>query len=305
MKNQTLCLLLFACQALAGTVKADDALFSEIAMESVFSQSTPTSADVATPNGSTSLDRITGPTSLTNALKSAGFNPQPNKEAVSMKVERAGWKLPVSMTVDVEQDRITCKMSLVKIEKDMANSSKTLLALMSASNQTANASFVLDSSDMMLQLRTTFTNRDITTKFLKSEMASLADTAIAHSDTWRKLKSSSTLTSTSSATSSTSSGSSDYAPFVGKWSASLPSSVSIAIEFKADKTFKMVHLVGSKAAVSSGTMIRNASQLTLSEPGKADVQFQIESVTATSMKLRIVDSSNNPGTLLQFSKASS
>ncbi len=300
-----------ACQFLLGIARADDALFSEIAMESVFASSTAGSIKIATQDGSTQFDRITGPNSLTVALKSAGFEPKQTDETVTITVDSGGWKLPVALTVDVLQDRITCRMSLVEVDKEASFSNSDVLALMSASDRIDDASFVFNREDNRVQLRTTLNNRDLTGNSLKNKLTSLADTAIVHSDTWLKLKSTTSSTTPSPSTSqvATSSSESSTVPSTssvsvgGKWIATLSANASIAIELDSKGTFKMAHISGKQSAVSTGTLQRRADQLTLSEAGKADVKFQIESVTATEMKLRIVDSSGKSGRLIQFSKA--
>lgn len=303
MRHQLSCVLIFACYFLPRAANADDALFSEIAMESVFAMST--SANAATTDGSTSLSRITGPSSLFLALKSAGFEPKLNKQSVSINVESAGWKLPVTMVVDVEQDRVVCRMSLIRFENDATASGQSLLALLTASNKITDASFVFDSDEKMVQLRTAFSNRDLTVKVLKSRLLSLADIAIFHADTWMQLKSTSTLTPSAVAESDSAVVATDSVSIVGKWAVTLPSNASIAIELNKDGSFKMVHVAGKQSAISSGTLLRQADLLTLSETGKADVKFQIQSVTATTLELRVVDSSGKSGSLIKFSKANS
>lgn len=309
MRYQILCLLLITSHCTIRSVTADDALFSEIAMESVFAKSPAASTQVAIPSGSDNIERITGPQTLTEALKLAGLQPKRSKQAVSITVNRSGWKLPTTMTVDVQNDRISCQMSLVTLDRTSKVDSEQLLALMSVARQTGNASFVFDSSKRMLQLRKTFGNRDLTTASLKSEIASLADTAIAHSEKWKKLSPKTNLKS-STQTTAVSTGNTTVRPtgsvsITGKWAASLPSDGSIAIELRGDGTFSMVHVAGNQAAVSTGTLLRKSTRLTLSEAGKADVAFEIVSITATKMELRIVDSSGKSGRLLNFSKANS
>ena len=304
MRCRLSCALFVACHFLTGAAKANDALFSEIAMESVFATTAVAASKVATEDGSNSFDRITGPNSLTVALKSAGFEPKPGKESVSTNVESAGWKLPVAMVVDIEQDRVVCRMSLVRIEKDVTVSGEILLALMTASNQIDDASFVFDSEEKMVYLRTAFANRDLTVKVLKGRLMNLADTAIVHAETWMKLKATSTLTSSTASKSDSETAAANPESIVGKWAATLPSNASIAIELNSDGTFKMAHVAGKQSAISSGTLLRKADQLTLSEAGKADVKFQIQSITANTMELRIIDSSGKSGSLIKFSKAS-
>ncbi len=279
-------------------------------MESVFAKSTLNSNPTATPlsvatkDGSTNFDRITGPSSLTIALESAGFEPERSQESVSIRVENAGWKLPAEMTVDVENDRILCRMSLVKIDSTTINLGETLLALMTTSHRIANASFVVDADANMIQLQATIANRNVTSKRLNRELASMAETAIANSETWLKLKGkSTTAASSASDTLPTAASSPTTASIAGQWSASLPSNVSIAIEFKRDGTFKMAHVADSRSAVSSGTVLRDSNQLTLAEAGKDDVKFQIESITASVMNLRLINSTGKASTLIKFSKA--
>ncbi len=317
-----------ACLVLSGTTNANDALFSEIAMESVFAKSTQDLAaktsstkttstkapNAATNDGSTDFDRITGPNSLTVALRSAGFEPRRNREAVLIRVERAGWKLTTEMTVEVEKDRILCRMSLIKIDSATTNLGETLRALMTINHRLAEASFVVDGDANMVQLQAMIANRNLTSDRLTGELMRLADTAIENADAWRTLKAKSSVAAdavvTVSPPASAPMATQQIAgqqmfgqPIFGQWLAGLPSNTSIAIELKEDDTFKMAHVAANRVAVSSGTVRRRSNRLTLSEQGKDDVNFQIESVTTSVMELRIVDSSDKSGRLIKFSKA--
>ncbi|TWU51627.1 hypothetical protein [Rubripirellula reticaptiva] len=293
----------FLGQPFDNEARGDDPLFSEIAMESVFAKSVTASPVVATKNDSADFGRITGPSSLATVLKSSGFEPKQDKESVSFVVARTGWKLPVAMKVDVQQDQISCHMSLTKIDPDASLSSETILSLMAASNQAEHATFVYDDDRKMIQLRCLLSNRDVTMQSLQDRMTTLADIAIANSVVWMALKTSPTLTSISASRSPTDGKTLvSQASVLGRWGASLPSNASIAIEFSSNGTFKMAHVAGKQSAISSGTVQRESNRLTLSETGKPKVVFQIDSVTATAMELRLIDTAGKSGLLIKFTK---
>ncbi|MGB7327540.1 MAG: hypothetical protein WBD31_21870 [Rubripirellula sp.] len=306
MRYRFSCVLLVTSHFLMApnVLVADDPLFSEIAMESVFAKSGDASPVVAPPDDSTDFGRITGPNSLATVLKASGFEPKQDKANVSFVVTRAGWKLPVAMKVDVQRDQISCDMSLTKIDADANVSSETVLSLMAASRQSNDASFVYDDKQKMLQLRCLLSNRDVTVKSLQDRMTALADVAIANSAVWMSLKASTTLAS-STATQSPSvvTKPNSQPTMTGRWGASLSGNASIAIEFRSTGTFKMAHVAGKQSAVSSGTVQRESNRLTLTEAGKPNVVFQIDSVTATAMELRLIDSAGKSGRLIKFSKA--
>ncbi len=71
------------------SLRAEDALFSEVAMESVYEKNTPLESAVASQSDGATLERITGPTALMLALKAAELSPKQTGERVTTQIEYA------------------------------------------------------------------------------------------------------------------------------------------------------------------------------------------------------------------------
>ncbi|QDT02500.1 hypothetical protein K227x_08770 [Rubripirellula lacrimiformis] len=316
MSLRITCLLMTSILSTVSVSAADDPLFSEIAMEAVFKKAGASVVEMATSDAVAGFDRVTGVGSLSQALESAGFDPQRKGQSVSVRVEKAGWKLPVLMDVDIQRDRIYCRMSLVTIDPDTVTDHASLLSLMAASNQAGDAHFAFDPDTKLIQLRTTFSNRGLTASKIQTRLTELAETALGQSDVWMALKpakSKSTAAgdtktaaeSTEIAAADAKTSEDDLTPIIGRWSATVSADVSIAIDFVSGGTFQMVHVAGKQSAVSSGTVTRSGDRLVMAEKGATKMTFLIQSIETTSMELKIVDSDGKSGRLIRFQKSGS
>ena len=162
-------------------LRADEGLFSEVAMESVFEKSIASTRTVASQNNTGKLDRITGVSSLILALKAAGHDAQEENGRATFNLAHDGWNFPVSIGVQVDQDRIDCEVSLTKIGDDALVKTQTLLSLL-ATSDTRGASFAYDREAKLILFRASLSNRSITASQLKADLAHLATVAEKHSD---------------------------------------------------------------------------------------------------------------------------
>ena len=77
-------------------LRADEGLFSEVAMESVFAKPDTSLAKVASKATSDQFDRITSVKSLMRALEAAELSPKEVKGRAKIELRREGWKFPAS-----------------------------------------------------------------------------------------------------------------------------------------------------------------------------------------------------------------
>jgi len=285
---------------------AEDSLFSEVAMESVFEKNATLSADVAAIGDGQTLDRVTGLSSLILALKAAGFTAKQDNNRGIIQVDHAGWKLPVTLEVQVEQDRIVCEMALVEIKDVTTVTTDALLGLLAFGDVNSGAFFAYDSKTKLVQVRTSIQNRAITARQLKADLLNLASLAEKHADVWSKLNAKPVTTATSTGASTASNVPATNASTfstIGRWAAALSSGESFAIEFGADSTFKLVTIKSGKSSVSKGKTTRVGNQLTLVGDDKVTLNCTVAQSAADKFQLSINDAKGIAKVKLNFTKA--
>lgn len=293
----------------SGSARADNILFSEVAMESVFEKKGAEVIDAAEIADDESLPRVTGPKLLISSLKSAGFEATSDENKVSFKLRQGRWLLPLSMEVQIETDRIECNLALIKIENQPANS-KSLLDLLAASDTADGIFFAYSSESKFLVLRSSLSNRSITPRMLREHIEKLGATAEENADSWSMLgKPSASPTASATPASSkfepdTSSSAKTMFSLVGSWSASTANGDSFAIKVTSDSKFKLVHLKkGGKPTISQGTTTRSASSLTLSGDDGAILRCTVAQSSSDRFQLSILSSKGTVTTTLDFKKA--
>ena len=166
--------------------QANDELFSELAMESVFEKTgiSVSSETVAKPAESTSAERITGVSGLTQILKGAELEHRVEGDRVQMKFEDSGWEFPLTLKVDLERERILCDLSLVEIKKPESVDREAVLRLMAAGDPAQAAFFAFDPSEKLIQLRASLSSRNVTAAGLRADWRRLAQLADRQSKLW-------------------------------------------------------------------------------------------------------------------------
>ncbi len=316
MRNFIHSVVLAASLCPMALIQAEDGLFSEVAMESVFEKNAPiTSTSVATLNDGEKLERITGTASLMLALQFAGFTPKEVGERVTFHVEQASWKLPVSMIVELEQDQIVCELSLIEIPESGTVDADGLLKLLAKNDAVAGYFFAYDTKSKLLQLRSSFSNRGLSAKQLKTNVVRIAAFADSHSELWSKLKSkpatkvadsktpsASTSTVNKPAT-STPSTNVQLSSLVGLWGATIKSGETIAIQISADGAFKLATVKSGKSSLSKGKATLAGSKLTLVGDDKVTLNCSVSQVTATQFQLSINDDKGTAKLTVPFQKS--
>jgi hypothetical protein len=285
-----------------GMLQAEEGLFSEVAMESVFEKNAPiTTTSVASLNDGEKLERITGTSSLMLALKVAGFAPNEVGERVNFQVEHSSWKLPVSMIVELEQDQIACEISLIEIPESGTVDADGLLKLLAKNDAVAGYFFAYDPKSKLLQLRSSFSNRGLSAKQLKTNVVKIATFADSHSELWSKLKSkpatkvadsktpSTSTTTANKPVTSTPSTNIQLSSLVGLWGATIKSGETIAIQISADGAFKLATVKSGKSSLSKGKATLAGNKLTLVGDDKITLNCSVSQVTATQFQLSIND----------------
>ena len=287
-------------------VNADDSLFSEVAMESVFEKQVATVKDVATISDGETMQRIVGVSSLIQVLKAAGFEPREEQGSATFKLNHAQWIFPVSMTVFVDEDRIACEMSLVKMEDDASFDKETLLKLLVSNTATQGGYFAFDQQNKRIQLRVSLSNRAVTARQLKADLTQLAILAERKSEIWSQnnapAKTESTATTPTKPTNSTNSAKNHFS-LAGTWSASLTSGEAFALRLNSEGTFQLVHVKSGKATSSKGKVTRADNKLTLIGDDKITLNCTVNQTVADKFQLAVNDAKGNVAIKLDFTKA--
>ena len=297
----------FSCSI--NTLPADDDLFSEITMESVFASSSqsdtrPTSTaktnatlSEATRQKSGVIDRVTSVKTLLTIIQKTDVSAKQQSNAVRIDARKDGWRFPARIEIDLETDQLLFRLGLVTIPKTITTSSsvdKTLFQLLSAGDARANAFFSFDDSARQLVIRGTLSNRNVTADRISERLGELASMAAAQADRWSKLKPDNkvkpaSVTTTSSKPASPAVEKSVFS-LIGTWSATPVKGEAYAIAFtggSAGGTFKLVHLKAGKSNSSVGDFKLDAQELVLTTSGMAPLTGKFRSIGSDQFNLQL------------------
>ncbi len=150
-------------------------------------------------------------------------------------------------------------MSLIDIKDGASVDSNSLLKLLEQNDAVAGYFFAYDAQSNLIQLRSSFSNRGITAKQLKSTLVQIASFAEKHSELWSKLKAKpaakpaetakTTTNSTKPAVSGTTVPAISPSSLVGMWGGSLKTGESIAIQISSDNSFKLATVKSGKSSI--------------------------------------------------------
>lgn len=276
-------------------LRGDEGLFSEVAMESVFEKSATIKPAVASKNAAGRFSRITGVSSLIEALGAAGFEASEKNGRAAFDLNHASWRFPVSIGVLVDQDRIDCEMSLVEIGDSGQVTTATLLSLLAAGDR-RGTSFAYNPESKMVQVRASLSNRSITADQLKANLVYMATIAEKHSEIWSKLKGQSKSEAVAAKPKQDLS-------LVGRWSASVASGEAFAIAITADAKFQLVHLKSGKSTVSKGKTTLSGNELKLVGDNDLTLSGTVTQSSGDAFRLAINDAKGNVAVTLDFKKA--
>ena len=325
--------VLAATCATTSVGRANDDLFSEVAMESVFATSTSTSEkSVASPDAVKQIDRITGTSGLTQVLKTAGFSPTAKDGKVQFRLKEGGWAFPTVVRVDVERDRLVCQLALIELKRTAEIDQAKLLGLLSAGDPSRGAFFAFDREEEMLLLRASLSNRSVVASEIAQELKQLATIAGEKSELWSNLvrteKASSTKTQPTKAPSKpapaqnkpavtkstpvppaaksprTGSGgtpSGSTVSLLGRFSASLTATEAFAIQISNNNRFQLAHVKAGKSTVSKGALVRNGDRVTLRGDDGTTLNCVVQSQTG-GFRLGILGADGKTAVNLNFLK---
>lgn len=294
----------------ASPVASADDLFSAVAMESVFEKKAVPAVVGATQSGGEALERITGVSSLIQAVKYAGYTPKENSGRVSIQVPHAGWNFPTDLQVQIEKDRISIEMALVTVSDANVVSPKELLKLLEKNDAVSGHFFAFEPSRKLLVLRSSMENRALSAKKIQDQLNQVAAFGEKYSSLWSqwKAKSAEELKGKGSSNGSNPGAVASQTPnsgfsLLGNWGAALNDKDSIAIQIKQDTTFKLVTVQSGKAKISNGKFTRDGNRLTLVGDDGVTLQCTVSQSAANQFQLHVHDEKGNAKLKVDFQKS--
>lgn len=303
-------ILVSLCQL--NLIRANDNLFSQVAMESVFatSKSENSSIAVAQPESDQKLGRIMGTNALVKIIRGAELNCTVKGERVNLVLESAGWRFPVALTVDVDRERILCDLTLNTIKQNAKIDPDRVLQLMAAGDASQSAFFAYDTTQRCIQLRGWFSNRNVNSKELIVELERMGRIAASQSSHWTHLDSE--VDSVQSGQGGQSTGASslnigqrtpakDHS-LEGRWSASLSNSEAFALQVDRGNRFSLVYVKDGKSNTSTGIVERNGGDLVLKEDSGTSLTCEITWRDANTFQLVIKTTNGKAGLRMALKK---
>ena len=254
------------------SLQGQDALFSEVAMESVFNDSKRVATETPVAVRTKEIGRITGVSGIQELVEQAGFAVKTDKSTATFTVKHAEWQFPVVMRVDVENDLVLLEMRLGRISDKTKVDQATLLELLAGGDSARQLSFAFDPAEKVLSLRHALSNRSVTVDRLLSETEMLARYAGERAKLWSQLH-----VNAFKETSESLANSQDLSleRVVGRWLATPSSGEAFALEVTAKERFKLVHVTGKDTSSSAGRASVEDDSLLLTGDNGTIVRGQI------------------------------
>jgi hypothetical protein len=298
--------VLIVCNS-SNLLSANDDLFSQVAMETVFEKATGSESaeNEAKRSEATVLSRVTGTAGLKQLLQGSQFEYEVNEGQLTLKLARSGWGFPVRLRVDVERDCILCDLSLVQLKDAKQIDHRVLLRLMAAGDPSKRAFFAFDPAEKVVQLRASFSNRHVTPSGLVRELEGLAQLADSRASIWSELspkQEKQAKTSRSDDPKPTAASSQPGSSLEGQWSASLNQKEAFAVRFDRSGRFALVHLRDGKSTQSTGKFSLQGNQLMMSGDDGVRLTSKLTWRGSQALRLEILGSSGKPGIRLDFKK---
>lgn len=299
----------------------DDGLFTLVSMESVFdgpgvtaaaSSRTNTEAFSATSTfhqsaAATDGFRVTGLSGLTMVVQAAELPYAISGQRVDFDFETAGWRFPVSLSVDSKRDRILCEIFLVEVAEPQTTGREPLRKLIASTATSQEASFQFDPVAKLVRLQDTLSTRNVTATSLLKDLHRLGRFADSQADLWSELGTTGgwgiDLSRLSDAASPARPPDAIYS-LIGRWSARVSRSEAMAIQFDSQGRFALVHVRDGNSTQSTGQASRSGDRLVLSGNRSRELNCRLTWHDANSFQLQVLDSAGKPTASIDFNKQS-
>jgi len=248
-------------------------LFSEIAVESVFSGDEAQSTGATAENGKTT-PRITGAGQLGAVLRDAGYEPERlDAKRVKVTVAHGQWTIPTTLRAAVDRGQIDITMGLATPDKDAKWSADKLLDLLEPAPDAGGAHFAYQKSERQVQLRQTISARNLGGAQLGRLLTEMAELAASREGSWYQAEAKEQAAAPS--------------PLTGAYVASLAAGEAFALNLTADGKFALAHVKSGKTTTSKGTVERTGPTLKLVGEGGVTITGTVSGQTDQGFDLTL------------------
>jgi len=256
------------------SVQGQEALFSEVAMESVFSNSKRVENETPVAVRTKEIGRITSVSGIQQLAERAGFTVKTDKSTATFTVKQGEWQFPAVMRVDIENDLVLLELRLGRISDKTIVDQATFLKLLAGGDSARQLSFAFDPGEKVLSLRHALSNRSVTVDRLLAETEMLARYAGERAKLWSQLH----VNAFNETPESPNRQNLSLQSVVGRWLATPSSGEAFALEVTANERFKLVHVTGKGTSSSAGRASIEADALLLTGDNGTMVRGQIRHI---------------------------
>jgi len=291
LSHRSLCFSLLFVVLPTLQVRADDELFSKVAIDSVFTTaSSKQTSESSSPSlsieaGSPKVEPIDDLDELFPLAKEIDDDAVREFGAIRLVSRSDKWSFSTRMTIQGDSPKVVFEMALVTLdEAPIENERAIWLSLMEA-GQASRATFfgINRETAEELVLRSTMSAVGLTTESLRSKLQSLSQFAVENSSAWSQFRAKPTENTAKAAVKEFS--------LVGQWLATPVSGEAYAIDLKAvsngSGAFQLVHVKDSKSTVSSGKYSLKDGQFSLAAESGDPLVFPLTWSDADQFELEI------------------
>ncbi len=296
LSHRSLCFSLLFVVLPTLQVRADDDLFSKVAIDSVFTTaSSKQTSEASSPSisieaGSPKVETIDDLDELFPLAKEIDDDAGREFGAIRLVSRSDKWSFSTRMTIQGDSPKVVFEMAVVTLdEAPIENERAIWLSLMEA-GQASRATFfginretAEDGKQGQLVLRSTMSAVGLTTESLRSKLQSLSQLAVENSSAWSQFRAKPTENTAKAAV--------EEFSLVGQWLATPVSGEAYAIDLKAASNgsgaFQLVHVKDSKSTVSSGKYSLKDGKFSLAAESGDPLVFPLTWSDADQFELEI------------------
>lgn len=289
---------LIACCWLAGlafsasNAAADEALFSDVKINSVFADDAKSSTNSETP--ASAVAKIRSVDHLGRLLRIEGFGfEKVGERTYGATTEIGDWTFPTLVTLSPDSKRVGLILGLVRFDDDKALTSSLMRTLLVANQKIAPYQFSFNEERSRTELAIVLPNEAIDSGRLAREITRLKEIGRDSSKFWYDDSSKSEsadeqpIAKSPTTPPATPSPSLSVSQLVGKWAYAKSSTEAFALELSSAGRFKLVHVAAGKVNTSEGTFGLQGDTLVLNVPNASSLSGPIKMTGSDEFRLSL------------------
>lgn len=296
LSHRSLCLSLLFVVVPALAVRADDGLFSKVAINSVFTTASSNQASessrpsIAIEAESAKVDAIDDLDELFQLAKQIDADAVREFGSIRLVSQSDKWSFSTRMTIQGDSPKVVFEMALVTLGEASVGGERAIwLSLMEAGQATQSTFFGVNRESAeadrqgQLVLRSTMSALGLTTESLRSKLQLLSRFAVDSSSAWSQFRAKTVGNAKKAAKTEFS--------LVGQWLATPGSGEAYAIDLKTALegagTFQLVHVKDSKSTISAGKYSLKDGSFSLKADSGDPLVFPLKWSDADQFELEI------------------